>query len=174
MDEQQMTTPYKSPLCATLADLPETELVPAKYLTGGSIGAQIAYGQESSIMTATRQPGYHTKPHTHAAEQMNYVLSGELFIFVGDDGFLAHEGDIFRIPKDAVHWSHVSGTGPCVLLEVHAPSLIGDPGVIDTATPLLTDEEKRDMSSIQKIESIWPDDIDRDAIEARVMKRLGY
>ena len=48
-----------SHLTIALADIPETVLVPAKYLSGGSGGAQIAYGPEMSLMVATRQPGYH-------------------------------------------------------------------------------------------------------------------
>ena len=54
-----------SPLVAVLANIPDTNLVPAKFLSGGSIGAKIAYGKEASIMLATRQPQYHSKPHSH-------------------------------------------------------------------------------------------------------------
>src|SRR5258708_19534685 len=127
----------RSPLDSALADIPDTDLVPTKYLAGGSIGAQIADGLESSVMVAVRQPQYHSRPHSHDAEQLNYVIQGELYVFVDDSGFLAKEGDIFRIPRNAVHWSWVQGTVPCVLLETHTPPLIGDEGVTDTAVALL-------------------------------------
>lgn len=156
-----------SPLLVALADIPETVLVPAKYLSGGSIGAQIAYGRDSSLMVATRQPGYHSKPHRHDAEQLNYVLAGALYIFVGDDGFLARKGDVFRIPRNVVHWSWVQGSEPCVLLEVHAPPLIDDPGVTDTAIALIGEDEPRD--GITAVASDWPADIDQAAVERRVM-----
>jgi mannose-6-phosphate isomerase-like protein (cupin superfamily) len=155
-------------LVATLADIPETNLVPAKFLSGGSIGAQIAYGLDSSMMVATRQPQYHSKPHSHDSEQLNYVLDGELYVFVGDTGFLARKGDLFRIPRSAIHWSWVQGKTPCVLLEVHTPPLIGDPGVTETAHALIGDDETRD--GIVAIASQWPADFDRDAIERKVMK----
>jgi quercetin dioxygenase-like cupin family protein len=155
-------------LIVTLADIPETNLVPAQFLSGGSIGAQIVYGQESSMMIATRQPHYHSKPHLHDSEQLNYVLEGELYVFVGNNGFLAKQGDVFRIPRNAVHWSWVQGTRPCVLLETHTPPLIGDPGVTDTARALIGDDEARD--GIVAVPSHWPTDFDRDAIERTVMK----
>ncbi len=156
-----------SPLLAALTDIPETVLVPAKHLTGGSVGAQIAYGREASLMVATRQPGYHSKPHRHDSEQLNYVLAGALYIFVDDGGFLARTGDVFRIPRNAIHWSWVQGHEPCVLLEVHSPPLIGDPGVRDTAVALIGEDEPR--SGIAAVGSEWPSDVDRDSVERRVM-----
>jgi quercetin dioxygenase-like cupin family protein len=156
-----------SPLLASLADIPETNLVPAKYLAGGSIGAQIAYGLESSMMIAVRQPDYHSRPHSHDAEQLNHVLDGQLYVFVDDHGFLARKGDIFRIPRGAVHWSWVQGDTPCVLLETHTPPLIGDDGVLEGATALIAPDEPRD--TIVAVPSIWPQGVDQGAVERRVV-----
>lgn len=156
-----------SPYSVALKDVPETALVPAKYLTGGSIGARIAYGKESSMMVATRQPGYHSKPHQHDSEQLNYVLEGELLIFVEQTAFRVRKGDIFRVPRNAVHWSWVQGTTECMLLETHTPSLIGDPGVMETAVSLLDpDEEKSGFASVA---TDWPTEFDRDAVERKVL-----
>src|SRR4029077_21047928 len=143
--------------------------VPAKHLSGGSVGAKIAYGADASIMVATRQPGYHSRPHLHDSEQLNYVLAGELYVFIDETGFLVKQGDVFRVPRNAVHWSWVQGTAPCVLLETHAPPLIGDPGVIDTAVALVTAAEK-DIA-ITKVGSQWPTDIDQTSVERRVVAR---
>ena len=155
-----------SSLLASLCDVPETVLVPARHLSGGSIGAQIVYGQDMSLMIATRQPGYHSRPHRHDAEQLNFVLEGELRVFVGDSAFLARKGDLFRIPRNAVHWSRVQGQGPCVLLEAHAPPLIGDTGVSETAVALMGPVERE---SVVGIGSEWPTDFDRDAAERRIL-----
>lgn len=159
----------QSPLHRSLADVPETALVPAKYLSGGSIGANIVYGLDSSMMIATRQPGYHSRPHAHDAEQLNYVIDGELYVFVDDEGFLAKRGDLFRIPRNATHWSWVQGDRPCILLESHAPPLVGDPGVLDSAVALIGDDEPRD--GIVAVASDWPEAVDRDATERKVMER---
>ena len=155
------------PLMISLRDVPETVLVPAKHLTGGSVGAQLVYGHEASMMIATRMPGYHSKPHLHDCEQLNYVLAGELFVFIDDAGFLVKQHDLFRVPRNAVHWSLVQGDGPCVLLEVHAPALIGDPGFTDTAVALLGSEEAE--TDIVKVGSVWPAQFDQTEIERRVM-----
>ena len=156
-----------SPLHVALADVPETPLVPAKYLAGGTIGAQIAYGLESSLMVAVRQPQYHSRPHRHDAEQLNYVLEGELYVFVDDNGFLARKGDVFRIPRNAIHWSWVQGETPCVLLETHTPPLVGDPGVLDSAVALVGPDE--DRSGLMAVSSAWPEAVDQSVVEARVM-----
>jgi mannose-6-phosphate isomerase-like protein (cupin superfamily) len=168
LEPPTMSEPTHRPsLLASLADIPETNLVPVRFLSGGSIGAQIAYGRESSLMIATRQPQYHSKPHRHDAEQLNYVLQGELYVFVEDDGFLAREGDIFRIPRNAVHWSWVQGNKSCILLETHTPPLIGDPGVTDTAVALIGETESND--GIASVESQSPAAFDQAAVERKVM-----
>jgi quercetin dioxygenase-like cupin family protein len=154
-------------LNVSLSEIQETVLVPAKYLSGGSVGAQIAYGKDVSLMLATREPGYHSKPHLHDAEQLNYVLEGELYVFVESTGFLAKKGDLFRIPRNAVHWSWVRGNGPCVLLEAHSPPLVGDPGVIDTAVALMNSDERAGVTGIA---SQWPTDFDRDAAESKILR----
>jgi len=162
----------QSPLHIALADIPETNLVPEKYLAGGSIGAQIAYGLDSSMMVAVRQPQYHSRPHSHDAEQLNYVIQGELYVFVDDSGFLAKEGDIFRIPRNAVHWSWVQGTVPCVLLEAHTPPLIGDEGVTNTAVALLGPAEA--AAGITQVPSIWPHGVDQAVVERTVTGALHH
>lgn len=160
----------RNTLCINTADIAETVLVPAMYLSGGSIGAQIAYGEDMSLLIATRQPGYHSKPHKHDAEQLNYVLDGELYVFVNDDGFLARKGDIFRIPRNAVHWSWVQGDRSCVLLEAHAPPLVGDPGVIDTAASLIESDASGVFTAVK---SEWPVAFDCTPTEKRVLSRNG-
>jgi quercetin dioxygenase-like cupin family protein len=150
-----------------LKDVPDTVLVSAKHLSGGAIGAKIVYGRDASMIVATRQPGYHSKPHLHDAEQLNYVLAGELYVFIDHVGFLAKEGDLFRVPRNAVHWSWVQGTKPCVLLEMHAPPLIGDPGVADTAVALTDAAEN--VVDVVRVRSEWPADVDQVAVERRVM-----
>ncbi len=156
-----------SALMIGLNDVPDTVLVSGKHLAGGSIGAKIVYGKDASMIVATRQPGYHSKPHLHDAEQLNYVLAGELYVFIDHDGFLVKEGDLFRVPRNAVHWSWVQGAKPCVLLEMHAPPLTGDPGVADSAVALM--DRAEEQVDVVRVRSEWPTDVDQDAVERRVM-----
>jgi quercetin dioxygenase-like cupin family protein len=165
MDEQDVESAEK--LLARKDTILDTLLVPPGMLKDGRIASKVAYGQESSVIVATRFPGYHSIPHVHDAEQLNYVLEGELYIFVGEDGFLARTGDFFRVPRNAVHWSRVHGDVPCTLVELHTPPLTGDPGVKDTATALLLDTE--DAAVVRHVPTTWPDYPLAADVERRVM-----
>jgi hypothetical protein len=64
----------------------------------------------------------------------------------------------------------VQGTEPCTLLEVHVPPLLGDPGLLDGATPLA---DANETLSPQTVPSEWPENFDRDAVEKKALARLG-
>ena len=106
----------------------------------GSMVVRQAYGNESSLMMATRPPGYHTKPHVHVSEQINHVLEGEIWFFVEDQAFRCTAGDFQRIPSNKVHWAWNRSDGPATVMEVHSPALIEgyDP---EELTPLFADDE---------------------------------
>lgn len=93
-------------------------LVPPQNLIAGSISAIIAEGKKARAVIAERQPGYHSKPHRHSAEQLNYVMEGEMLLFIEDDGFVVRTGDFVQVPAGAVRWSWVRGDKRCVLLEI--------------------------------------------------------
>ena len=76
-------------------------------------------------MIATRRPGYHTKPHQHESEQINYVMDGEIWFFVKDHGYLCKKGDFHRIPANTVHWAFNRSDKDATVAEAHAPGLIG-------------------------------------------------
>ncbi|MHB8731450.1 MAG: cupin domain-containing protein [bacterium] len=92
-------------------------------LHGGSMSTRFVYGNESNLMVATRSAGYHSKPHRHDCEQLNYLIDGELWIFVEQEGYLLKPGDFLRIPRNVVHWAWNRGKGACTLAEVHTPVL---------------------------------------------------
>jgi quercetin dioxygenase-like cupin family protein len=84
-----------------------------------------AYGNECSLMIATRAPGYHTKPHMHESEQINYIIEGEIWFFVEDKGFYCKKGDFQRIPANKTHWAWNRSDKDAMVAEAHAPALIG-------------------------------------------------
>lgn len=132
----------KSALVISESDIPEALLVPKERLQNGSVGAKVVYGSECSVMIASRQAGYHSTPHMHDCEQLNYVLAGTIWIFVDEGGFRATKGDFFRVPRGAIHWSWIEPDGECLLLEVHTPPLIGDAGVSVAACSLIDEGEE--------------------------------
>jgi uncharacterized cupin superfamily protein len=76
-------------------------------------------------MIAERAPGYHTKPHAHESEQINYVLDGEIWFFVEDRGYHCKKGDFQRIPANKTHWAWNRSSQTATVAEAHAPGLIG-------------------------------------------------
>jgi mannose-6-phosphate isomerase-like protein (cupin superfamily) len=130
-------------LHAKAADVKEGENV--LQIRGGSMSTKMVYGNDCNLMVATRGAGYHSNPHRHDCEQLNYVMSGEVWVFVDNDAFLMQAGDFSRIPRNALHWAWNRGTEDCVLLEVHAPAC--DPLVRKNALGLYAEGEKPDLST---------------------------
>ena len=81
------------------------------------------FGNDGSLMVATRHGGYHSYPHRHDAEQLNYCLDGEIWIFVEDKGHLLRKGDFSRVPKGKVHWAWNRSDKDCTLVEAHMPAM---------------------------------------------------
>lgn len=87
----------------------------------GAMSTKVVYGNECSISVARREAGYHSRPHYHESEQLNYVVDGQMWVFIEDDGFVAHEGDFFRVPANAVHWAFNNSDQSVTAFQVHAP-----------------------------------------------------
>lgn len=138
------------PLLADAKDLENVSIVPSDVLKGGQLLTKVAYGRLMSLILAVREPGYHSPPHVHDAEQLNYVATGEIWLFTEDGGFLAKEGDVFRVPAGKIHWSWIRSSESCLLIEAHSPPLVGDPGVIDRATPLFDQDEDSAVPAISE------------------------
>lgn len=88
------------------------------------MSTKMVRGNESTLMLATRPGGYHSRPHKHDTEQMNYVIDGEIWVFVEQEFFLVKAGDFYRVPRNAVHWGWITSDQPCTILEVFAPAYI--------------------------------------------------
>ncbi|MFZ0667150.1 MAG: cupin domain-containing protein [Acidimicrobiales bacterium] len=105
----------------------------------GSMVTKAVYGAECSLMVATREAGYHSRPHRHMSEQINYVAEGEIWVFIDDKAFLAQMGDFYRIPANSVHWGWNRGDGPVTTFQAFAPPL--DPYTRLNSQGLLEDGE---------------------------------
>ncbi len=92
---------------------------------GGELETRMVHGRSMSMVYARRPDGYHSAPHVHPAEQLNFVLEGSVWLFVEDEAALLEPGDFHRVPGMAVHWAKVE-EGPAVLVEAHSPPYTGD------------------------------------------------
>jgi len=118
------------------------------YASGASVREEVAdmgntsfrtkavYGNASSLMIATRPAGYHSVPHSHDCEQLNWLQAGELWVFIVDRAVHLKVGDFLRIPAGDLHWSWNKAAAPCTLIEVHTPGLQNDPLIKNYAVGL--------------------------------------
>ncbi len=152
------------PICVNIDDIEEGQNV--LQIRGGAMSTKMVYGNDCNMMIAVRGPGYHSHPHTHDSEQLNYVTGGEVWVFINNDGFLMKKGDLCRIPRNAVHWAWNRGDSDVTLIEVHAPA--SDPLVRKGAFGLYFDDETPDLStSVETVRSGL--EVDAMEIEARVL-----
>ena len=91
-----------------------TERVAMAAVGKSVLRAQKVHGTDTSIMFAERASGYHTSPHMHDCEQMNYIVSGEIYFFVDGRGYRCKAGDVMRIPRNKVHWAWNRGSETAV------------------------------------------------------------
>jgi len=131
---------------------------------GGAMATKMVYGNDCNLMLATRDAGYHSNPHRHASEQLNYVLDGEIWVFIENDGFLTRKGDFCRIPRNALHWAWNRSGRECTIIECHAPAT--DPLVRKNAVGLHGAGEVPDLTTAVDTERT---EIDVREIEARVL-----
>ncbi|MGC4954193.1 cupin domain-containing protein [Actinomadura citrea] len=103
-----------------------SEQVVEMKVAGGELRTKQVLGQSSSMMIATRSGGYHSEPHAHDCEQLNYVQSGEIWVFIEDTAYHLRAGDFLRIPPNAVHWAWNRSDASCELIEMHTPGLALD------------------------------------------------
>ena len=107
----------------------EADLIPGQAMVGlhsGQMKTLFIYGNEANMMIASRHPNYHSKPHRHTPEQLNYVHEGELRLFNEAEAYHLKKGDFLRIPGNALHWAWNRGNVDCTMAQVHAPVLFPD------------------------------------------------
>jgi len=142
--KEQDLKPAVRSLVINIDRLPNCEVMDSKNLVNrdaSSIWTKHCYGEDISIRVAGREGGYHSTPHIHDSEQLNFCADGEMWIYVENDGYRLRKGDLMRVPRNAVHWAWNRSDKPCVLYESHAPSNIGLQRVRDTAGPLFRANE---------------------------------
>jgi quercetin dioxygenase-like cupin family protein len=132
---------------------------------------RMAEGVEMSLMLASRDPGYHTRPHYHDAEQINYILDGEIWFYVDGNGYRCVKGDVMRIPRNKIHWAWNRAQAPCSVLEAHSPPLTADQRVRDVLVSLRGPDEVD--SAVQRVDNIHVDYPDGSKIEDRAAEESG-
>ncbi|HEY4069886.1 MAG TPA: cupin domain-containing protein [Burkholderiaceae bacterium] len=140
-----------------------TDEISGDVYKAGSRTARVVYSPHASIMVTTRTPGYHSRASAHEGDELDYCVSGEMLIFVGDKGYQVCAGDFIRIRGGAMHWALVSGDTPCTMMHVHTPPFVGNAGAADTAFAALFGGERKGEFPIAK--DIFDHDFPTDGVE---------
>lgn len=158
--EEKIAKPETGGLYARGDEIPELEQ--AMQVKGGALSTKFVYGCELNLMVGMRAGGYHSRPHFHDSEQMNYVADGEIWAFVEDQGYPLRPGDFLRIPRMAIHWAWNRTDLPCVLYETHCPPF--DPRSVRGAWGLFEEGEMRCLAKVAR--NIFVPDVSA-AVEAK-------
>lgn len=70
-----------------------------------------------SVTCYTYSPGTFFPAHTHGADKIDAVLSGQFRITMGRDSVVLKPGDLVLVPKDAEHSAEVVGDQAVVSLD---------------------------------------------------------
>jgi len=131
----------KSKYLLKAKDVP-TDNISGDVYKSGSRSAKVVYSPHASIMVTTRTPGYHSRASAHEGDELDYCVSGEMWLFVENEGCLVQAGDFVRIPGGAQHWAIVLGDQPSTMIHVHTPPFIGNEGAQGTAVGMLWEGEE--------------------------------
>jgi mannose-6-phosphate isomerase-like protein (cupin superfamily) len=157
---------HKTPYRMNIDEVPPFKVAPPSQEKPSAIDVRMVYGTDTGMMMAAREKGYHSRPHHHDAEQWNFIMAGEIWFFIGEEGFRCKKGDIVRIPRKAIHWTWVRHEQGCTMLETHTPSLTGDPALRPGAVAMVGKGETPDQNGVDNIFIDYPQ---AKEIEARAL-----
>ena len=154
------------------SELPQFQHTPAYHNNTGSLVATACHGSRTSWLFAERSPGYSSEPHHHDAEQINYFVSGEMWLFVEEFGYRCGPGDIIRIPPGKWHWARNRGSESAVVIETHSPPATNEQIAQSTVSLLGPDEDPASVRHVNNLQSgTFPGDVE--ALEARAYREEG-
>ena len=81
------------------ADLCGLNTNPADRVRAKGHDMKRVHGTEAAFAISLRKSGYHSSPHIHDFEQLNYIQEGEMWFFILDKGYHVKKGDFLRIPR---------------------------------------------------------------------------
>jgi quercetin dioxygenase-like cupin family protein len=95
--------------------IPWTEVRPGVERKGFS-------GDGATVALHRLMPGHEPKPHSHANEQIAYIISGKIKFVVGGEEHILEGGQLLVVPPNVMHWGEVIGDEPVLNLDVFTPS----------------------------------------------------
>lgn len=78
-------------------------------------------GEGATVALHRLKPGHEPRPHSHANEQIAYIVSGTMRFYIGEESHLLGPGGLMVIPPDVTHWGEVVGDEDVINLDVFTP-----------------------------------------------------
>ena len=78
-------------------------------------------GDGATLALHRLKPGHEPKPHSHANEQIAYILAGTIRFFVAGEEHVLGPGGLLVIPPNVEHWGEVIGDEDVLNLDVFTP-----------------------------------------------------
>jgi quercetin dioxygenase-like cupin family protein len=78
-------------------------------------------GEDVLLVMNWLEPGMQVNPHSHACEQVVYVVKGRMRFVIEDEEFEVGAGGLIRIPPNARHYGEPIGDETVLNLDVFAP-----------------------------------------------------
>lgn len=78
-------------------------------------------GKDVLLVMNWLEPGMEVNPHSHACEQVVYVVKGRMRFVINDNEFEVEAGGLIRIPPNAKHYGEPIGDETVLNLDVFAP-----------------------------------------------------
>jgi len=100
---------------------------------GPGITADVLLGVALNISVVTLAPGAEAPVHTHAEEQMGYIVRGSCEFFDGTQSARLEPGDTYHAPSGAPHGARAYEDG-CLIIDVFSPPRSGIRELIEQAT----------------------------------------
>ena len=85
------------------------------------IPIRLVTGEHMQMVMVKLDAGFENPPHSHASEQMGYVLAGTIQYDIEGETITCHSGDGYRIPPNRRHSVRVVSDEPARLLEFFCP-----------------------------------------------------
>ncbi|MFZ5643588.1 MAG: cupin domain-containing protein [Bacillota bacterium] len=79
----------------------------------------LVYGEKTLMTEFILEKGNILPAHTHPQEQTGYLVSGKIFLTIGEDRYEVNPGDSWVIPGNMVHWAEIAENS--VAIEVFSP-----------------------------------------------------
>lgn len=95
-------------------DLPESEV-------REGVSRRVFSGKNIMLSFVAAKPGMEPNPHSHAHDQIIFLLEGEMELWVDNEKHVMRAGEVVHVPPGTEHFSNVLTEDGVLILDVFSP-----------------------------------------------------